>query len=179
MSEYIVLILIFVAILFILLVCCHPSPNNEQIHEEYKDNLSHVYVNRRDSEKRRTEKRIFEKSFELIGECYPGDLKNKYLKAYNQTLDGKIDWHNVFPYLSNKGINDNAYTLAIQETSDLIPFNDSYAKREIYSLVEKLIKIRKQELMKFENRKDDNYRRHQYVIECWTHFKNQIKPTSY
>lgn len=177
-STLVLIICVIVAIILGLFLwccrlfsCCYRSdgiPIDDRLPDE---ELKFVVVEPK-SEKKLIERQIFEKSFELIGRSNGGHsgLRNKYVNAYNTSTEGRIDWHRVFPNLKSRG---DGYIAAISYVSNLLPKSDSKEKREIYSLVDRLIKLRFEENQKFKDNPlhSQSYAGHHVTIEAWQKFK--------
>ena len=130
------------------------------------------------NERKKIERKIFEKSFELIDrgkqgrKKYPGlFLKNAYINEIDSSNDGIIDWHNVYPDLSSGG---NGYIEAIVKTGELLPKHYTEKRQEIYSLADQLVRLRTSENSRFKNG-SELYEQHLYAIKTWKQFKHQFK----
>ena len=125
------------------------------------------------SSRRSLEKHIFEKSFEAIGRRHPGlsHLLISYLNAYDTCVDGRINWHLVFPEL--KG-GSNAYTPAIRKTSRLLSKCSRHDKNQISGMVSTLIARRRQENESHKHEDKNSYDRHLNVINVWQEFRRAI-----
>ena len=136
--------------------------------DEESDSIS-IVIEEKISERKLMENLVFEKSFELIGRTNPrcSLLKASYIKAYNSSTNGVIDWHKVFTDLQR---GSDGYISAIERTGRLLPYSDSYERREIYSLVDQLIKLREVELA----HPNCNKFKKTQIINGWKNFKHKI-----
>ena len=151
-----------------------------EVLKPFPSNVTEVSKRPHISNRKLIEKQVFEKSFDLIGEKSNEEkikflrIKTKYQNEWNKLSKGlidRIDWHHLFPHLKPGGYNQTILFVGKQLSNE----TDSIKLREIYSLVEKLIKIREKENNRHRNNQDVQFKQHIYVINTWKKFRNLLE----